>query len=102
MAKTSDAPLRRRVIFHCRVQGVGFRYSTASIARRYPVVGFVQNLPDGSVELIAEAQGSVLEQFLADIAAAFAGHIRRQEFRETDGDEVFDAFEIRRSKIAPW
>ena len=67
MAETSPTPIRRRVLFHGRVQGVGFRYTTASIARRHPVVGFVRNLPDGSVELVAEATPPVLDQFLADI-----------------------------------
>ena len=96
MAETSPTPIRRRVLFQGRVQGVGFRYTTASIARRHPVVGFVRNLPDGSVELVAEADPSVLDQFLADIASEFAGHIRQQEVREAVRDEGFVKFEIRR------
>lgn len=96
MGETSSTPIRRRVLFHGRVQGVGFRYTTASIARRHPVVGFVRNLPDGSVELVAEAAPSVLDHFLADIASEFAGNIRQQEVHETDRDEDFGRFEIRR------
>lgn len=96
MSDATHVPIRRRVLFHGRVQGVGFRYTTASIARRHPVVGFVRNLPDGSVELIAEAESSVLDQFLADIAAEFAGHIRQQEEYETDSREAFSNFSIRR------
>ena len=41
--------LRCRVIYRGRVQGVGFRYTSASIARRFPVTGYVRNLPDGTV-----------------------------------------------------
>ena len=96
MAETSPTPIRRRVLFHGRVQGVGFRYTTASIARRYPVVGFVRNLPDGSVELVAEAESSVLDQFLADLASEFAGNIRQQVVHEVSRDELFARFEIRR------
>ncbi len=88
--------IRQRVVFQGRVQGVGFRYTTASIARRYPVVGFVRNLPDGSVELIAEADHLVLEQFLADVASEFAGYIRMQDVSEVPRDEAFGVFEIRR------
>ncbi len=88
--------IRRRVIFHGRVQGVGFRFTAASIARRHPVVGYVRNLPDGSVELVAEAEPAVLERFLADIAAEFAGYIRRQTESEVPRDEPLSAFEIRR------
>ena len=96
MADATPAPIRRRVLFHGRVQGVGFRYTTASIARRYPVLGFVRNLSDGSVELVAEAEPSVLDQFVADIVSEFAGKIRRQDVHAMDSDEVFDNFETRR------
>ncbi len=90
------SPVRQRVVFHGRVQGVGFRYTTASIAKRHPVVGYVKNLPDGAVELVAEAEPIVLEQFLADIGAAFAGNIRQQNIAEAPRDESFTKFEIRR------
>ncbi len=92
----SPVIMRQRVVFQGRVQGVGFRYTTASIARRYPVLGFVRNLPDGSVELIAEADRLVLAQFLVDIASEFAGHIRKQDVSDVPRDKPFGAFEIRR------
>lgn len=96
MTDTTPAPIRRRVLFHGRVQGVGFRYTTVSIARRYPVVGYVRNLPDGTVELVAEAKPVVLDSFLADVAAEFAGYIRHQDVRDVDRSEPLDVFEVRR------
>ncbi len=36
------------------VQGVGFRFSTVSTARRLKISGYVRNMPDGSVEVMAE------------------------------------------------
>ncbi len=96
MAETSATPIRRRVLFHGRVQGVGFRYTTASIARRHPVVGFVRNLPDGSVELVVEAEPVVLDRFLADVTSKLAGNIRQQNVCEAEPGETFTRFEIRR------
>ncbi len=89
-------PLRQRVVFEGRVQGVGFRYTTASIARRYPVVGFVKNLPDGTVELVAEADSVILAAFLAHVSSEFDHHIRKQERYDLPRDEVLNTFEIRR------
>ena len=45
---------RREVYFSGRVQGVGFRYTVRMVASRFAVTGFVKNLPDGRVQLVAE------------------------------------------------
>ena len=45
---------QREVYYQGRVQGVGFRYAVRSLARRFAVDGFVRNLSDGRVELVAE------------------------------------------------
>jgi acylphosphatase len=51
-----DASLiRRRVVVHGLVQGVGFRYSLTRIARSRGAAGWVRNLADGSVEAVFEA-----------------------------------------------
>jgi acylphosphatase len=48
-----------------RVQRVGYRDFVAEIADKMGVTGSVQNLPDGkNVEVIAEAEKRVLEEFL--------------------------------------
>ena len=47
-----------------RVQGVGFRYYAERQARRLGLTGWVRNLPDGAVELIAEGDESALQQML--------------------------------------
>jgi acylphosphatase len=46
--------VRRRVVVHGRVQGVGFRVSLASRARARGVGGWVRNRPDGTVEAVLE------------------------------------------------
>ena len=48
--------VREHIIFHGRVQGVGFRYQAMYAARTFGLTGWVENLPDGSVEM--EVQGT--------------------------------------------
>jgi acylphosphatase len=44
-----------------RVQGVGYRYFVQHEADSLKVTGFVRNLPDGSVEVVAEGVESALD-----------------------------------------
>jgi acylphosphatase len=46
--------VRRRVIAHGRVHGVGFRASVARIAQTRDVAGWARNRPDGTVEIVLE------------------------------------------------
>lgn len=50
----------RRFVVSGRVTGVGFRYFAQDVARREAITGVVRNLPDGSVEAIAEGDDESL------------------------------------------
>ena len=49
------------------VQAVGYRALVKMIARRIGVKGLIRNLEDGSVEIFAEAEEKVLDEFLKAI-----------------------------------
>jgi len=55
-----DPTERIRWVASGRVQGVGFRWHVAQAAQRLGVTGWARNLPDGSVEVVAEGTGSEL------------------------------------------
>jgi acylphosphatase len=57
----------KRVIYTGRVQGVGFRATARQLAREYAVSGEVRNLPDGSVELIAQGEPDQVGAFLGAV-----------------------------------
>jgi acylphosphatase len=76
--------LCKRVLFAGHVQGVGFRYTTHSLAQRFDVTGYVKNLPDGRVELVAEGAAAEVERFIGAVARQLAEHIlTREESDET-------------------
>ena len=47
-----------------RVQGVGYRYYVADGAQQSDLKGFVRNMPDGSVQVIAEGSEDSLLEFV--------------------------------------
>jgi len=50
------------------VQGVGFRYFAQRAAARHQVVGYVRNMPDGTVEALVEGPADTVEAFKHDLA----------------------------------
>ncbi|KJV05834.1 acylphosphatase [Methylocucumis oryzae] len=56
---------RVHILVSGRVQGVFFRKATQQQAKRLGVLGSAKNLPDGRVEIIAEAETATLEAFIA-------------------------------------
>ena len=58
----------RHVFYEGHVQGVGFRYTVRRLAKGYDITGWVRNLPDGRVELLAGGEPEEVSAFLAAIA----------------------------------
>ena len=55
---------RARIVVSGRVQGVFFRASTREEAARLGLGGWVRNLPDGRVEIVAEGSRERLDALL--------------------------------------
>ena len=56
---------RANIFISGRVHGVGFRYSTKRAAQKHSIKGWVKNLSDGRVEIIAEGSEQDMKEFLA-------------------------------------
>ncbi|MBL8150020.1 MAG: acylphosphatase [Blastocatellia bacterium] len=59
----------RRFLVSGRVQGVGYRYFTMRAAAAHQISGFVRNLPNGEVEVVAEGSRDAMEDFKKELAA---------------------------------
>lgn len=69
--------MRVHVFVSGLVQGVGFRYFAAREARRLGLTGFVRNLPDRRVEIVAEGDQGPLETLVEVIRKGPQGSIIR-------------------------
>jgi acylphosphatase len=90
-----EAAMATVVYYGGRVQGVGFRATAASVARRHPAIrGWVRNLPDGRVELLADGPAEAIESFLADVRDRMAGYIESETTAEREPDDSLDGFRV--------
>lgn len=87
---------RRRTCYRGRVQGVGFRLTTRNLAAGFVVSGFVRNLDDGRVEVVAEGERAELDRFQTAIAEEFGDQIHGVETQaDPQVDVPFEGFTIR-------
>jgi acylphosphatase len=83
------------VYYSGRVQGVGFRFTAESIANDLKVAGWVKNLHDGRVEVVAEAEEDVLKDFLERVNNYFNRHVQDVDLEWQEATEEFNDFGIK-------
>jgi acylphosphatase len=83
------------VYYSGNVQGVGFRFTAENIARNLLVFGWVKNLSDGRVEVVAQAEEAVLQAFLFQLAEYFRDYIIDFEVTWQGASKIFRDFEVK-------
>ena len=87
--------VKKRFCVHGYVQGVGVRYFTWKQALKIGVTGFVRNLADGSVEVVAvgsESQIDTLNAWLQHVpCTAIVNNVLVEDYL---GDKEFTAFQV--------
>lgn len=79
-----------------RVQGVGFRYYAKETALRHGVSGFVRNVPDGSVCIIAQVEDSLIDSFCEALKLGNGfSRITDIRFEILNSENRYHDFEIR-------
>jgi acylphosphatase len=89
--------MRRRVhvVVHGLVQGVFYRASTRNEAVRRGLTGWVRNLPDGSVECVAEGDEAALQALVAWCHEGPPGaRVERVVEKWADATGEFDRFRV--------
>lgn len=86
---------RIHVFYSGSVQGVGFRFTAIDIARKLGVNGWVRNLSDGRVEIIAEAGKDKLNEFLDNIKGYFREYISDIDLKQEPATGEFNNFIIK-------
>jgi acylphosphatase len=87
---------RLSIIVFGNVQGVFFRANTLSVATKLGLKGFVRNLPNGSVEIIAEGDKEKLQKLLEWSSYGPEGaKVTKTESKWEENKNEFQDFRVR-------
>ena len=86
---------RMHIPYSGRGQGLGFRFTAETMAVESGIQGWVKNLGDGRVEIMAEAEEEALKDFLNKIRQSFSRYIQDEDLRWSDAADEFQDFQIR-------
>ncbi|OGX38078.1 MAG: hypothetical protein A3D87_02720 [Omnitrophica WOR_2 bacterium RIFCSPHIGHO2_02_FULL_50_17] len=76
------------------VQGVGFRFTVQRQAAALHLTGWVKNLRDGRVEILAEGPQENIEQLCRQIEEYYHGHVRNKEIAFSPAQGSLEDFDI--------
>lgn len=89
-------PSQIHAVVRGRVQGVGFRVHTQREGERLGLGGFVRNLADGSVEVMAEGPDPLLRELIAWLNhGPTSARVDALEWDWTEGHPLPPRFTIR-------
>src|ERR1700759_4059823 len=84
------------VFYEGRVQGVGFRWSVRNLAKGFDVTGWVQNLPDGRVQMRGSGEKDEVDAFFKAVSESeLRAHIKKQFDSPLSAPVNARGFEIR-------
>jgi len=91
--------LRVKLIASGRVQGVGFRNFACRIGSFLLLSGYAKNLPDGTVEIVAEGTEEKMGEFKSRLRPQMPFGIHVEKLEETERKEIkkqsFASFGVR-------
>lgn len=84
-----------RIIISGLVQGVGYRYFCYKKAVQYGITGYVKNLYNGNVEVLAQGNESLIKDFIGELKIGpHYASVKSVNTDEMESEKVFEDFSI--------
>ncbi len=84
----------KHIVFSGRVQGVGFRFTALNTANRNGLTGYVRNLPNGTVEMLAQGPEESIDDCVRDIEESFSEYVSRTDIQTVPTEAKLTGFKI--------
>jgi acylphosphatase len=87
--------VKARIIIQGLVQGVGYRFFVVQQAQFYQMRGYVRNLSSGHVEVVAEAEKGILDDFIKQLTIGpSSAHITGVDVTWFENEDGFTDFTV--------
>lgn len=78
------------------VQGVGYRFFCVRQAQQHNIRGYVQNLGNGDVQVVAEGSRGVINDFVKRLKVGpVSAHVTGIDVQYSEEEKGFDTFDVR-------
>jgi len=81
--------------FEGTVQGVGFRYTARSLARRFDITGYVMNMPNGSVDVYVEGPPDQIDTFFQSLKDEMGDFVQEIKIEDQIPTGRYRRFDVR-------
>ena len=82
------------ILYLGTVQGVGFRYTAQQLAMDFKLTGWVKNLKDGSVEILAQGSRPSIEKLQQNLEKHFEEFIKSKKVTTNESTSDFKDFKV--------
>jgi acylphosphatase len=87
--------MKADVVVQGVVQGVGYRFFVLNQARLYDVKGYVKNMPDGTVQVVAEGKKGMVKDFVERLRIGpLSAHVTGVDVKWHEKDSGFTEFRL--------
>ncbi|UCF71447.1 MAG: acylphosphatase [candidate division WOR-3 bacterium] len=77
------------------VQGVGYRFFVLNQARLYDIKGYVRNMPDGTVEVVAEGDKGIVKDFINRLRIGpLSAHVTGMKVKWSEEEKGYTEFRL--------
>ena len=87
--------MKAEIVVQGVVQGVGYRFFVLNQARLFDVKGYVRNMPNGTVQVVAEGKKGIVQDFIERLRIGpLSAHVTGVDVKWDEKDSGYTEFRL--------